>query len=136
MSGSTGEALGRQTIEVKVCKCPHRDARTDRSRTQPKRRRAETTPDPAEPPARQPRSVGRLVIELDDVVEYDHVMAVLRSFRDARRRLAARPVSGDVRPSPSPSPVAAETIAEESDGTAEVQVSRRPTVPVIKTEAP
>ena len=71
---SLGTPLGRQTIEVKVCKCPHRDARTDSERrrrsaderepARPPKRRLEPAREVTEPAARRPRSAGRLVIEV------------------------------------------------------------------------
>jgi len=56
---STGRALGRQAIEVKVCRCPHRDWRSDQKRraeqtdggSSKKRRRASEAPPP---PPQQP----------------------------------------------------------------------------------
>ena len=50
---------------------PHRDARADRSRALSKRRLLHAAPDPLEPPVWWRRTADRLVIEVDDIVEYN-----------------------------------------------------------------
>ena len=51
----TGRTLGRQAVEVKVCRCPHRDWRADEKRLttepspKPTKRRREASPTAARP---------------------------------------------------------------------------------------
>ena len=54
---ASGRTLGRQAVEVKVCRCPHRDWRADEKRqgaeqpAKPTKRRRESSPPPAQRPA-------------------------------------------------------------------------------------
>ncbi|KAF0292522.1 Tumor protein p73 [Amphibalanus amphitrite] len=83
----TGQVLGRQTIEVKVCKCPHRDLKADEKRLglgrigdKPDRKRRLTSSPPAS-------CEQRLVVEVDDEEMFRAVTEVRDSMRRYRRRV-------------------------------------------------
>ncbi|XP_037082726.1 cellular tumor antigen p53-like [Pollicipes pollicipes] len=117
---STGETLGRQTVEVKVCKCPHRDFRTDQMRRRPSKPKPRKRPLESVPPPPRRQCVGQLVVPVDDEAMYEYLVSVRDALRTYRLRVTA--------------PAVAEEPVEELEVTPDVH--RRPTLPSIKMEAP
>ncbi|XP_037074345.1 cellular tumor antigen p53-like isoform X2 [Pollicipes pollicipes] len=106
----SGVALGRQAIEVKVCRCPHRDWRADEKRRGqqlkvPVKRRREPSPGPG-------GQRGRWMVEARSEAMYNYLVAVRDNLEQYDR---------DRAPAAGHDPV--------GDGTP-VTLRRQPTMPV------
>ncbi|KAF0304537.1 Cellular tumor antigen p53 [Amphibalanus amphitrite] len=88
---ASGRTLGRQAVEVKVCRCPHRDWRADEKRKGSEQAQPKASKRPRREPSPPPPSNGQqqLYVVADDPAMYRYLVEARESLLRYRRSVLA-----------------------------------------------